>query len=327
MIIMEDGTVMEVIAPPDGGHPSLPSPCNPRPDGSCSCPLREAPPDPPAFDPNLKEEELRSLIIAHYASSSFNRCTRQPLPRMKGAPMPIITDPEAVPLVAHTPIQVPTHWTEQVKADLDRDVSLGIIEPVPLNTPSKWCARMVVVPKHDGSPRRTVDFRALNSASRRQTHHTQSPFILASKVPANMKKSTLDVWNAYHCVPIREEDREKLTFITQWGRYRYCSAPQGYLASGDGYTHRDYLISQGIKNKVTLVDDSLLWDKGIKENFYSVCNMLQTYGKAGLVFNSDKFQFAKDVVQFAGLEVTLDGVRPAREFLEAISQLPTPTCI
>ena len=319
--------VMEVVAPPDRGHPSLPSPCNPRPDGSCSCPLREAPPDPPAFDPNLTEEGLKSLIIAHYASSSFNRCTRQPLPRMKGAPMPIITDPEAVPLVAHTPIQVPTHWTEQVKADLDRDVSLGIIEPVPLNTPSKWCARMVVVPKHDGSPRRTVDFRALNSASRRQTHHTQSPFILASKVPANMKKSTLDVWNAYHCVPIREEDKEKLTFITQWGRFRYCSAPQGYLASGDGYTHRDYLISQGIKNKVTLVDDSLLWDKGIKENFYSVCNMLQTYGKAGLVFNSDKFQFAQDVVQFAGLEVTLDGVRPAREFLEAINKLPTPTCI
>ena len=137
--------VMEVVAPPEGGHPALPSPCNPRPDGTCSCPLREAPPDPPAFDPTLSEEELKSLIVAHYASSSFNHCTRHPLPRMKGAPMPVITDPGAVPLVAHMPIQVPAHWTEQVKADLDRDVALGIIEPVSLNTPPRgvrgwwWC--------------------------------------------------------------------------------------------------------------------------------------------------------------------------------------------
>ena len=73
------------------------------------------------------------------------------------------------------------------------------------------------------------------------------------------------------------------------------------MASGDGYTHYDYLISQSIKNKVTLVDDSLLWDEDIKENFFSVCTMLQTYGKVGLVFNSDKCQFGQDVGQFAGL--------------------------
>ena len=54
--------------------------------------------------------------------------------------------------------------------------------------------------------------------------------------------------------------------------------------------------------------------------------MLQTYGKAGLVFNSDKFQFGQDIVQFAGSEVTLTRVWPAKEFLEAISNLPTLTC-
>ena len=319
--------VMEVVAPPDGGHPEAPSPCTPGQDGTCSCPKREPPPPPPNYNSDMSVSELKNLIISHYASSSFNRCTRQPLPRMRGEPMPIFTNEGATPVAAHTPIQVPAHWTAQVKADLDRDVALGIIEPVPLNTVTTWCARMVVVPKQDGSPRRTVDFKALNDASKRQTHHTQTPFLLASQVPAKMKKSTLDVWNAYHCVPIRPEDREKLTFITQWGRYRYLKAPQGYLASGDGYTHRDHLISQHIKNKVTLVDDTLLWDQDVKTNFHSICNFLQTYGEAGLVFNSEKFQFAQDIVQFGGLEVTNEGVRPAKEFLDAIMNLPTPSCI
>ena len=76
---------------------------------------------------------------------------------------------------------------------------------------------MVVVAKHDGSPRRTVDFIALNSASQRQTHHQKSPFTIAPEVPSHIKKSVLDVWNAYHAVPIKEEDRDKLTFITIWG--------------------------------------------------------------------------------------------------------------
>ena len=161
-------------------------------------------------------------------------------------PMPIITDKDAKLVTFHTPIKVSLHWSNQVKKDLDRDVSLGIIEPVPINIPATWCARMVVVAKHDGSPRRTVDFRALNSASWRQTHHTKSPFTLASEVPSHMKKCVLDVWNAYHVVPIKEEDRDKLTFITPWGRYRYLKAPQGYIASGDGYTHRDSIISSNI---------------------------------------------------------------------------------
>ena len=216
-----------------------------------------------------------------------------------------------------------------MKKDLHQDVALGVIKPVPINTPVEWCSRMVVVPKHDGSPRRTVDFSALNKASRRQTHHTRSPFALASQVPRNMKKSVLDVWNAYHSVPVREEDQHKLTFITQWGRYRYKKAPQGYLASGDGYTHRDSLIaqSQNIKNKVIIVADSLLWDQDIDKNVHSVCKMITTYGRSGLVFNSEKFQFAQDTVKFAGFEVTNNGIKPAREYLRSIEELPAPTCI
>ena len=47
-----------------------------------------------------------------------------------------------------------------------------------------------------------------------------------------------DAWNGYHAIPIKEEDRHKTTFLTEHGRYRYCRAPMGFLASGDAYTHR-----------------------------------------------------------------------------------------
>ena len=183
---------------------------------------------------------------------------------------------------------------------------------------------MVVVPKHSGEPRRTVDLQALNRASVRQTHHTRSPFMLASAVPAGTVKSVLDVWNSFHSVPLRMEDRDKTTFITPWGRFRYKVAPQGYLASMDGYTHRFSLITENIKNKQVIVDDTLLWSDSVEQNFNDVSNLLITGHDAGLIFNSDKFQFGQDSVDFAGLEVNRDGVRPARKFLESIKSFPRP---
>ena len=102
--------------------------------------------------------------------------------------------------------------------------------------------------------------------------------------------------------------RDKTTFITTWGRYRYRVSPQGYLASMDGYTHRFSLIAKDIKDKLAIVDDTLLHDDNLKDNFYHVCEMLTVGHKAGLVFNPDKFQFGQEVVEFAGLEITIDGV-------------------
>ena len=101
----------------------------------------------------------------------------------------------------------------------------------------------------------------------------------------------LDIWNAYHSVPIREEDREKTSFITEEGTYSYLRAPQGYLASGDGFTHRESMIAKGIKNNVTRIDNSLLCDNTVEENFRSVYNFLKVYGDAGIVVNGDRFQF------------------------------------
>ena len=129
----------------------------------------------------------------------------------------------------YIPVPEPLHWEEKVHKDLMRDVALGVIEPDPINTPVTWCRRMVTVPKHNGDLRRTVDMQSLNRASVRQTHPTRSPFMLASSVPAGKTKSVLDIWNSFHSVPLMEEDRDKTTFITPWGRFRYKVSPQGWL--------------------------------------------------------------------------------------------------
>ena len=95
----------------------------------------------------------------------------------------------------------------------------------------------------------------------------------------------------------------------------------------DGYTHRFSLIMEEITNKVTIVDDTLLYSDDVEENFRDVCRLLEVCHKAGLVFNPDKFQFGQPVVEFAGLEVTMDGVRPCKKFLDSIRSFPQPNSL
>ena len=248
----------------------------------CGCLKRTLPPpfpQPPVPLTDSNRLQLEKFLLNFYASSTFNTCPHQPLPHMTGPPMKLMVDPKATPVAHHKATPVPLPFFDKVKVDLDRDVCLDVLEVVPPNTATEWCHRMVVCAKQDGTPRRTVDFQALNKYACRETHHTPSPFHLARSVPHNMKKTTCDAWNGYHSTRLEVSDRHITTFITPWGRYRYKVAPQGYIASGDGYTRRYDAIISDVRDKVKCVDDTLLWASDTEQSFIKTAQYLELWEK------------------------------------------------
>ena len=297
----------------------------------CGCPVREVAPDAPAeipFEPiPANVPKLEQWIRDRYAASALNVCECQPLPAMHGPPLKIFMEPGTKPVASHSPIPVPIHWQQKVLDGLERDVRLGVIERVPPGTETTWCHRMVIVPKKDGKPRRTVNFQPLNQYSSRQTHHTMSPFHQATSIPANTVKTVLDAWNGYHSVALEESCRHLTTFITPWGRFRYCTAPMGYLAAGDAYTDRFDRIIKDIQNKTKIVDDTALWASNVRESFHQTCEFLTLCSRNGIVFNPDKFVFARETVEFAGFEVGKNHIKPAKKIIDNIMAFPVPKTI
>ena len=295
---------------------------------ACGCPARTTAPDPPTLDRDIKSysvEELKQIILKHYRSSTFNTCTHQPLPMMHGPPLELHVDPAAKPHVCHTPAPVPAHWDKQVRADLERDVALGVLERVEPNTPVTWCHRMVLQRKHNRDPRQTVDLQPLNAACKRQTHHTAPPLQQALTIPHGTLKSTNDAWNGFHSLKLREEDQHYTTFLTPYGRFKYKVGPQGWLATGDAYTQRFDKITENVKQKRQCIDDSLLYSFSVEEAFLENCAYLTLTGRNGIILNPDKFQFAQETVDWAGVRVTMDKVEPLPEHIESIKSYPTPT--
>ena len=106
----------------------------PQPDilRPCSCLRRTQPPmrltelPYPATEDN--RGKLENFLLERYKASTFNTCEHQPLPLMDGPPLRLMIDPHATPTTHHSPIPVPLHWQEEVKAGLDCDTRFGVLE-------------------------------------------------------------------------------------------------------------------------------------------------------------------------------------------------------
>ena len=68
-----------------------------------------------------------------------------------------------------------------------------------------------------------------------------------------------------------EQDKDVTMFITPWGQFRYTVAPMGLRCSGDGFTDRIDGLFRNTERMKRIVDDSLLYDTTIVEQFRRVC--------------------------------------------------------
>ncbi len=298
-------------------------------DKVCDCPIRRAVPPRPTELPFPCTPEnngkMKQWLLDRYADSTFNTCPHRPIPCMAGPPLEIHLKEDAVPYARHKARPIPVHWEKQVYEDLLRDEAIGVIERVPYGEGITWCHPMQITRKHDGSPRRVVDLSHLNKHCNRETHHSESPFHVARRVPSNTWRTVTDAWNGFHFMPLRESDRHLTTFTTPFGLWRYKRAVQGYLSSGDGFNRRFDAILRDFERKERIVDDTIHYDTDLDSHWWRTIDFLTTTGSSGIVLNPEKFQFAEREVDFAGFRIAEERIDPLPKFFSAIQDFPTPT--
>ena len=182
---------------------------------------------------------------------------------------------------------------------------------------------MVVILKLDVTPHCAIDFQKLNAQCLQETHHTASPFQFVSKIPPHTKKTVIDAVGGYHSVALDPKSQPLTTFIRKWGRYMHLHIPQSVISAGDAYTCQYDAITEGVLQKVKIVDDAILYNVSVKDHFFHVSDYLTLCASNGVVDNAPKFQFFKDTVEFAGLTITLNGIIPSAKMLSAISDCPS----
>jgi len=116
----------------------------------------------------------------------------------------------------------PAH-VEAISQDVDNMMAQGVIEPAS----SPWASNIVLIRKKDGSLRCCVDYRQLNSVTRKDAYPLPRIDACLDAMASAQWFSTFDLRSSYHQVKVAPCDMDKTAFICPRGMYRFRTMPFG----------------------------------------------------------------------------------------------------
>ncbi|GFU23585.1 retrovirus-related Pol polyprotein from transposon gypsy [Trichonephila clavipes] len=136
------------------------------------------------------------------------------------------------PPVTARPRRLHPKLYDAVKVEFEFLLAQGIIRP----SKSPWSSPLHVVPKSDSTVRPVGDYRQLNSVTEFDSY--PMPYLNDFAHALHGKKifSKIDIFKAFHQIPIAECDIPKTAVTTPWGLYEYThlcfglvNAPQTFM--------------------------------------------------------------------------------------------------
>ena len=240
----------------------------------------------------------RTKLIPHCIDTGNNRPVRQQLRRHPQAHLQFID--------------------EEVKRMLDHD----IIEP----SASPWSANVVLVTKKTGKLRFCIDFRKLNSLTYRDAYPIPKIDSCLDMLGGAQFFSTLDLRCGYWQVEIEDEDKDKTSFVTRMGQFRFKVLPYGLTNAVSVFQRlMDHVLS-GLNwfSCLCYLDDVCVFSKTFDEHMERLSAVIERIRNAGLKFNPDKCTLFQRRIKFLGYEADKDGVKPDAEKVQLIRGWPVP---
>jgi len=136
----------------------------------------------------------------------------------------------------------PHHLLDKIDENVQDMLKAGVIEP----SCSPWTSNLVVVAKKDGSFRFCVDYRKLNSVTRRDAYPLPRIDECLDALSGSRYFSAFDWRSSYHQVPMDMKDADKTTFIVRTGTYRFRRLPFGLCNAGSTFQHVMDLALNGL---------------------------------------------------------------------------------
>ena len=140
----------------------------------------------------------------------------------------------------------------------------------------------------------------------------------------------MDVMSAYWQVKIKDCDVHKTAFVTERGKYVFRRLPFGVLCAPRifqrsmsmalGHIGPDYGI-------LCYMDDLICLSSTFDEHLKSLERTFAALQAAGLTLKPSKIRFGPKQVSYLGHVISADGISVGQDRIQAINDLPTPTCI
>lgn len=231
-----------------------------------------------------------------------------------------------IPLLDDIPVRqryrrIPPSEYGAVKAHINQLLESQVIR----ESSSPYASPIVLVRKKNGSLRLCVDYRLLNSKTRKDA--LPLPRIEESLDALSGARwfSTIDLASGYNQVPVKEQDRPKTAFCTPFGLFEFNRMPFG-LCNAPGtfqrLMQRMFGDQQG-QSLLLYLDDIIIFSSSVDQHLQRLETVLDRLQKEGLKAKLEKCAFFQQKVD-SELRSFLGFASYYRRFVEGFAKLAGP---
>ncbi|OWZ10181.1 LOW QUALITY PROTEIN: hypothetical protein PHMEG_00017007 [Phytophthora megakarya] len=205
------------------------------------------------------------------------------------------------------------HSEEKV---IDNNVTKMLAAGVIEEGDGAWGFPVVLGKKRDGEIHFCVDYRALDSVTKRDVY------------PLPRIDETLEILGAgYWQILVAPEDKYKTAFTTKKGLYRFVRMPFGLTNAHSIFQRLMNNVLRGLTWVSCLVylDDIVIFTRGgIERHIVEVAGVLERLEAAGLTLKLKKCAFATPLMEYLGHQLSSEDVRPVARLTDTIPTADEP---
>ena len=143
---------------------------------------------------------------------------------------------------------------------------------------SSWASPLHMVPKTDGTWRPCGDYRLLNNKTEMDQYPLPHVQDFSFSLSGCSIFSKVDLFKAYHQIPMAPDAREKTAIITPFGLFEYLRMPFGLKNSAQTFQRFIDQVLRDIEGVYVYLDDILIASKSEEAHLQTVRETLPTVG-------------------------------------------------
>lgn len=180
--------------------------------------------------------------------------------------------------------------------------------------------------KKDGGDRFCVDFRKLNSVTRKDAYPMPNFSEILDHLDGASFFSSLDLYSGYWKIDLERESKECTACICDEGLYQFKKLPFGLCNAPVTFQRFMEMILRGLQWQYALIylDDILVFGKTIEEHNERLALVFDRFREQNVKLKVSKYYFAQRQVEFLGHMVNDRGVSPNDNKIKIVKEYPTP---
>jgi len=212
-----------------------------------------------------------------------------------------------------------------IRQEVDAVLHDGIIEPYA----SPWSAPVVLVQKKDGGRIFCIDYRALNSVTKKHVYPLPRADDILESMSTAHYFSHFDLVRGYWQFQIAVEDQEETAFTTPDGHYHFRKMSFGLTNAPATFQREMDTILKGLlwTDCLVYLDDIVIFASSLEEHLSKLDQVFTLLGEAGLKVKPEKCSILPKEMKLLGHVVSMDGTKVDPDKIQVILDWPVSTCL